>query len=142
MSTIRNQSSSPLPTTYKICFVGDGGSGKTSYLLNRLYGLEFSTKYLPTIGADVYAFRTSRYVANIWDTAGLEKSENSLNSHYYIGSDAIVVVSDDPQWWINRVKKTFLDDVPFLVCKPLEIPQNIIDDAVTLASSMAINNTQ
>ena len=72
--------------TFKLILVGDGGTGKTTFVKRHLTG-EFQKKYVATIGVEVHPlyFHTSRGVVcfNVWDTAGQEKF-GGLRDGYYI----------------------------------------------------------
>jgi len=60
----------------KIVVIGDGGTGKTTFIKRHLTG-EFVKAYNPTIGADVYPLRFHTNMGifdlQVWDTAGQEK---------------------------------------------------------------------
>lgn len=58
---------------YKVVIVGDGGTGKTTFVRRHISG-EFEKKYIPTLGVEV---RPLRFYTNhgwiefnVWDTAG------------------------------------------------------------------------
>lgn len=66
--------------------VGDGGTGKTTFVKRHLTG-EFEKKYVATLGVEVHplVFHTNRgpIKFNVWDTAGQEKF-GGLRDGYYI----------------------------------------------------------
>jgi len=76
---------------FKICLVGDGGTGKTTFI-NRVLNGDFISKYYATQGA-VTKFITLGLGDNsfvkyeVWDTAGQEKNVG-LKDGYYIGAIA------------------------------------------------------
>jgi GTP-binding nuclear protein Ran len=58
---------------FKIVLVGDGATGKTTYVKRHLTG-EFERKYVATLGVEVHPipFWTNhgKTLVNVWDTAG------------------------------------------------------------------------
>jgi len=73
----------------KICLIGDGGTGKTTYI-NKVLNGEFISKYYATHGAvtrnvtfDIGG--NSRIEYEVWDTAGQEKYAG-LKDGYYVGA--------------------------------------------------------
>jgi GTP-binding nuclear protein Ran len=80
----------------KICLLGDGGVGKTTFV-KRLRTGEFEKKYVATMGVSVdsLTFMTN-YGAipiSVWDTAGQEKF-GGLRDGYYVGSKAFIIMFD------------------------------------------------
>lgn len=79
---------------FKLILVGDGGTGKTTFVKRHLTG-EFEKKYVATIGADVYPmlFYTTHGPVqfNVWDTAGQEKFGGLRDGYYVAGQCAIIM---------------------------------------------------
>ena len=76
---------------FKICLIGDGGTGKTTFI-NKVLNGDFINKYYATQGAVTKFLKLSigngstvRY--EVWDTAGQEKNVG-LKDGYYIGAIA------------------------------------------------------
>ncbi len=82
--------------TFKLVFVGDGGTGKTTFVKRHLTG-EFEKKYIATLGVEVHPLVFFTNVGairfNCWDTAGQEKF-GGLRDGYYIQADAAIIMFD------------------------------------------------
>jgi small GTP-binding protein len=99
----------------KLCFLGQGGVGKTC-IAYRFVHDKFSEFEIPTVGASFSSKRVEidekNILFHIWDTAGQEKYR-SLAPMYYRGAAAAVIVYDitDPEsfekmkGWIQELKR-------------------------------------
>ncbi|PIN18413.1 Enoyl-CoA hydratase [Handroanthus impetiginosus] len=80
--------------SFKLVIVGDGGTGKTTFVRRHLTG-EFEKKYEPTIGVEVHQldFLTNlgKIRFNCWDTAGQEKFGGLGDGYYNHGQCAIIM---------------------------------------------------
>lgn len=82
--------------TFKLILVGDGGTGKTTFVKRHLTGA-FEKRYIATVGVDVHPlkFMTNRGCVcfNCWDTAGQEKF-GGLRDGYYIQGQCAIIMFD------------------------------------------------
>merc|ERR1712205_37892 len=82
--------------TFKLILVGDGGTGKTTFVKRHLTG-EFEKKYLPTVGVAVHPLDFNTNCGPIrfdcWDTAGQEKF-GGLRDGYYIHGQCAIIMFD------------------------------------------------
>ena len=82
--------------TFKLILVGDGGTGKTTFVKRHLTG-EFEKRYVATIGVEVHPLTFTTNVGKIcfqcWDTAGQEKF-GGLRDGYYIDGNCAIIMFD------------------------------------------------
>mmetsp|Transcript_16417 Transcript_16417/g.39069 ORF Transcript_16417/g.39069 Transcript_16417/m.39069 type:complete len:219 (+) Transcript_16417:87-743(+) len=82
--------------TFKCLLVGDGATGKTTFVKRHLTG-EYTKIYLPTVGVEIHPllFHTTRgpITFMVWDTAGQERF-GGLRDGYYINADCAIMMFD------------------------------------------------
>ncbi|XP_070681364.1 GTP-binding nuclear protein Ran-B1-like [Malus domestica] len=87
---LSNQQTVDYPS-FKLVIVGDGGTGKTTFVKRHLTG-EFEKKYEPTIGVEVHPLdfftNCGRIRFYFWDTAGQEKFGALRDGRYIHGQCA------------------------------------------------------
>lgn len=111
--------------TFKCVLVGDGGTGKTTFVKRHMTG-EFEKKYVATLGVEVHPliFHTNRGAIrfNVWDTAGQEKF-GGLRDGYYIQGQCAVIMFDVtsrvtyknvPNWHRDLVR--VCENIPIVLC--------------------------
>lgn len=111
--------------TFKCVLVGDGGTGKTTFVKRHMTG-EFEKKYVATLGVEVHPliFHTNRGPIrfNVWDTAGQEKF-GGLRDGYYIQGQCAIIMFDVtsrvtyknvPNWHRDLVR--VCENIPIVLC--------------------------
>eukprot|EP00048_Salpingoeca_helianthica_P022345 m.17756 g.17756 ORF g.17756 m.17756 type:complete len:220 (+) comp7196_c0_seq1:54-713(+) len=110
---------------FKLVLVGDGGTGKTTYVKRHLTG-EFERKYVATLGVDVHPllFHTNHgpIVFDVWDTAGQEKFGGLRDGYYIQGKCAIIMFDvtarvtykNVPNWHRDLVR--VCENIPMVLC--------------------------
>ncbi|KAF5741969.1 hypothetical protein HS088_TW09G00007 [Tripterygium wilfordii] len=110
---------------FKLVIVGDGGTGKTTFVKRHLTG-EFEKKYEPTIGVEVHPLDFFTNCGKIrfycWDTAGQEKF-GGLRDGYYIHGQCAIIMFDVtarltyknvPTW--HRDLCRVCENIPIVLC--------------------------
>lgn len=111
--------------TFKLILVGDGGTGKTTFVKRHISG-EFEKRYLATMGVEVHPLKFNTNYGpvcfNVWDTAGQEKL-GGLRDGYYIQGNAAIIMFDVtarvtyknvPNWHRDLVR--VCENIPIVLC--------------------------
>jgi GTP-binding nuclear protein Ran len=111
--------------TFKLVLVGDGATGKTTFVKRHRTG-EFEKKYVATLGVEVHPLVFSTNCGpirfNVWDTAGQEKF-GGLRDGYYIGGQCAIIMFDVtarmtyknvPNWHRDLVR--VCENIPIVLC--------------------------
>ena len=110
---------------FKVVMIGDGGTGKTSYVA-RLNAGDYKNEYVATIGVEKHNILVNtnygNFNINLWDTAGQEKT-GPLRDSYYEQADAAIIFCDVtsrityknvPSWHKDVVR--VCGDIPIVIC--------------------------
>ncbi|KAI9788520.1 MAG: GTP-binding nuclear protein gsp1/Ran [Peltula sp. TS41687] len=117
--------SAPATPTFKLVLVGDGGTGKTTFVKRHKTG-EFEKRYVATQGVEVHPMKFStnlgEIVFDVWDTAGQEKF-GGLRDGYYINGQCGIIMFDVtsrityknvPNWHRDLVR--VCENIPIVLC--------------------------
>ncbi|KAH6782097.1 RAN GTPase 3 [Perilla frutescens var. frutescens] len=118
MQALPNQSTVDY-TSFKLVLVGDGGTGKTTFVKRHLTG-KFEKKYEPTIGVEVHPLDFFTNFGKIrfccWDTAGQEKFGGLRDGYYIHGNCAIIMFDVTARMTYKNVPKWHRD-----VCRTYQL---------------------
>eukprot|EP01001_Neometanema_parovale_P008639 NODE_4906_length_1002_cov_730.147895_g4699_i0.p1 GENE.NODE_4906_length_1002_cov_730.147895_g4699_i0~~NODE_4906_length_1002_cov_730.147895_g4699_i0.p1 ORF type:complete len:217 (-),score=77.10 NODE_4906_length_1002_cov_730.147895_g4699_i0:295-945(-) len=116
--------------TFKLILVGDGGTGKTTFVKRHITG-EFEKKYIATIGVEVHplTFQTNRGLIcfNVWDTAGQEKFGGLRDGYYIQGNCAIIMFDVTSRQTYKNVPNWHRDIVRVCENIPIVLVGNKVD---------------
>ena len=126
----QQQSSADCVATFKLILVGDGGTGKTTFVKRHLTG-EFEKRYIATVGVDVHplTFFTNRgkICFNCWDTAGQEKFGGLRDGYYIQGNCAIIMFDVTSKMTYKNVPNWHRDIVRVCDNIPIVLVGNKVD---------------
>lgn len=88
--------------TYKLCIIGESGSGKTSFVNQCKFG-KHNEVHHPTSGVEVTPLEVKNIIFNTWDCGG-HPNHVGLGDAYYIGADCCFIFTT-PTTSLDRIKK-------------------------------------
>ena len=94
-----------LSTKQKICFIGEGGVGKTS-LLSLLNGREVPRERIPTVGLEVEDSLLNGKNCSIWDLGG-QKRFKFMWQDFLRGAGLAVIVCDSTEENVEKTKAIY-----------------------------------
>jgi GTP-binding nuclear protein Ran len=109
-------------TNKKLVLVGDGGTGKSSFVKFVTSG-QFDCRYIATLGSELTPWTCGPIHFTIWDTAGQEKF-GGLRDGYYIEADAVLIFFSQTSKlsykniknWYSNVRKVCGPNKPVIIC--------------------------
>ena len=94
-----------LSTKQKICFIGEGGVGKTS-LLSLLNGREVPRERIPTVGLEVEDSLLNGKNCSIWDLGG-QKRFKFMWQDFLRGAGLAVIVCDSTKANVEKTRDIY-----------------------------------
>jgi len=94
-----------LTTKSKICFLGEGGVGKTS-LVSLLQGKKIEKERNPTVGLEVDDSILKEKKCSIWDLGGQERFR-FMWQDFLKGTGLAVLVSDSTEDYVQKTKEIY-----------------------------------
>lgn len=123
----------------KVCVIGNGGTGKTTFI-NRYLNGGFTTKYVATLGVEVHPIvlwtNKGDVRFNMWDCAGQEKF-GGLRDGYYVKSDAFFIFAsvdsslsiNKMDFWIKEARRVAPDAKIILCFNKCDVKERKITNA-------------
>lgn len=128
---------------YKICFIGDTRTGKTS-MVRKITRTEEKTSYPSTHGVEITEITLQTNYGQIelelWDCAGKDDMLG-LESGYYIGSDGAVIfynesARENAQYW-KREYQRVCENNPFIIVHPSYEPSLVLSQIIKNISGIS-----
>jgi len=94
-----------ISTKQKICFIGEGGVGKTS-LLSLLQGRDVPYERIPTVGLEVEDSSLNGNNCSIWDLGG-QKRFKFMWQDFLRGAGLAVIVCDSTKKNVEKTKEIY-----------------------------------
>lgn len=94
-----------LTTKSKICFLGEGGVGKTS-LVSLLQGKKIEKERIPTVGLEVDDSILNEKKCSIWDLGGQERFR-FMWQDFLKGTGLAVLVTDSTEDNVQKTKEIY-----------------------------------
>jgi len=94
-----------ISTKQKICFIGEGGVGKTS-LLSLLQGRDVPYERIPTVGLEVEDSALNEKNCSIWDLGG-QKRFKFMWQDFLRGAGLAVIVCDSTEENVEKTKEIY-----------------------------------
>jgi small GTP-binding protein len=74
---------------HKICLVGAGGVGKTTYIYKKVSG-HYKERYVPTLGVENTTVTVDGVAFRVWDCAGTKKYAGLGHGYYFESHGALI----------------------------------------------------
>ncbi|EOA14485.1 hypothetical protein CARUB_v10027700mg, partial [Capsella rubella] len=112
--------------TFKLLIVGDGGTGKTTFVKRHLTGDSDEQNYDPTVGVEIHPLdlftNRGKIRFECWDTAGEKKNAGLKDAHYIHGQCAIIMFDVTARVTYPSIDKWYRDlrracgNIPIVLC--------------------------